>query len=120
MKMNTKLKYLPIAAFAAVAVALAGCGGGGGGEPATSMMDDMPDAETSSLADALTALAVAGTAYDMAKDKYDDDMSDANGQALATAAKAFMVAATAARTAGTAAVIAGKQRKSKCKRWLTR
>ena len=35
MKKNTKLKYLPIAAFAAVAVALAGCGGGGG-SPVTS------------------------------------------------------------------------------------
>ena len=31
MKMNTKLKYLPIAAFAAIALTLAGCGGGGGG-----------------------------------------------------------------------------------------
>ena len=31
MTTNTKLKYLPIAALAAVAIALAGCGGGGGG-----------------------------------------------------------------------------------------
>ena len=30
-EMNTKLKYLPIAAFAAIALTLAGCGGGGGG-----------------------------------------------------------------------------------------
>ena len=33
MKMNTKLKYLPIAAFAAIALTLAGCGGGGGRQP---------------------------------------------------------------------------------------
>ena len=36
MIINSKLKYLPIAAFAAVALALAGCGGGGGSSPVTS------------------------------------------------------------------------------------
>ena len=41
MKTNTKLKYLPIAAFAAVAVALAGCGGGGS-SPVTSAPADTP------------------------------------------------------------------------------
>ena len=41
MKKNTKLKYLPIAAFAAVAVALAGCGGGGS-SPVTSAPADTP------------------------------------------------------------------------------
>ena len=41
MKMNTKLKYLPIAAFAAIALTLAGCGGGGGGgSPVTSVVED--------------------------------------------------------------------------------
>ena len=33
MKMNAKLKHLPIAAFAALALTLAGCGGGGGSDP---------------------------------------------------------------------------------------
>ena len=41
MKMKTKLKHLPIAAFAATALALAGCGGGGS-DPTMSMMDDTP------------------------------------------------------------------------------
>ena len=45
MKMNTKLKYLPIAAFSAIALTLAGCGGGGDDPPVTSMVDT-PEVDT--------------------------------------------------------------------------
>ena len=38
MKMNTKLKYLPIAAFSAIALTLAGCGGGGDDDPPVTSM----------------------------------------------------------------------------------
>ena len=48
MKTNTKLKYLPIAAFAAVAVALAGCGGGGSA-PVTSAPADAPTIAVAAL-----------------------------------------------------------------------
>ena len=46
MKMNTKLNYLPIAAFAAVAVALAGCGGGSDDPPVVTA----PPVEASTVA----------------------------------------------------------------------
>ena len=62
MKKNTKLKYLPIAAFAAVAVALAGCGGGGGSSPVTSDTDPMaPMAPTVALADLPGTTVAPGT-----------------------------------------------------------
>ena len=57
MKKNTKLKYLPIAAFAAVAVALAGCGGGGGSSPVTSVPADT----TVALADLMPGTVAPGT-----------------------------------------------------------
>ena len=42
MKMNAKLKYLPIAAVAAVALSLAGCGGGGDDGPVATTMPEAP------------------------------------------------------------------------------
>ena len=51
MKMYTNLKYLPIAAFAAVALSLAGCGGG----------DDDPVVSTPAMDDNGTATDGDGT-----------------------------------------------------------
>ena len=48
MTISSKLKYLPIAAFAAVAVALAGCGGGGS-SPVTSVPADTPTIAVAAL-----------------------------------------------------------------------
>ena len=76
MTMNTKLKYLPIAAFAAIALTLAGCGGGGGGSPVASMpgpdepvsgpdepvLTELEKAQTAAAAAATAAMTAAGNA----------------------------------------------------------
>ena len=93
MEMNTKLKYLPIAAFAAIALTLAGCGGGGGGggpvasvvEP-TDEMVEAAEAAVMAAETAKTALSDAWAAYEMAP-------SDAGATAITDAAAALVAAA---------------------------
>ena len=93
MEMNTKLKYLPIAAFAAIALTLAGCGGGGGGggpvasvvEP-TDEMVEAAEAAVMAAETAKTALSDAWAAYEMAP-------SEAGATAITDAATALVAAA---------------------------
>ena len=59
MKMNTKLKHLPIAALATVGLTLAGCGGGGGMAEMADM--DATDAMTVALADLPGKTVAPGT-----------------------------------------------------------
>ena len=98
MKMNTKLKYLPIAAFAAVAIALAGCGGGGEKAPVATMMDGdgtaMPDPEPAACEGTEACLAVAKKALDDAKAEVAKLEADQSSTLKAVAdAKADVVAA---------------------------
>ena len=96
MEMNTKLKYLPIAAFAAIALTLAGCGGGGGGgddAPVTSStgapsaeMVEAAEAAVMAAETAKTALSDAWAAYEMAP-------SEAGATAITDAAAALVAAA---------------------------
>ena len=93
MKMNTKLKYLPIAAFAAIALTLAGCGGGGGGAAVTSSTG-APSAEmVEAAAAALMAAETAKTALSDAWAAYEMAPSGAGATAITDAAAALVAAA---------------------------
>ena len=93
MKMNTKLKYLPIAAFAAIALTLAGCGGGGGGGAVTSSTG-APSAEmVEAAAAAVMAAETAKTALSDAWAAYEMAPSEAGATAITDAAAALVAAA---------------------------
>ena len=96
MEMNTKLKYLPIAAFAAIALTLAGCGGGGGGgddAPVTSSTG-APSAEmVEAAAAAVMAAETAKTALSDAWAAYEVAPSEAGATAITDAAAALVAAA---------------------------
>ena len=107
MKMNTKLKYLPIAAFAAVALSLAGCGGGGDDDPVTSMMPEPeapvvdPEAPADTTQDLLTAADEALVEAMAAVDALEAD-EDATDAQIATAKAAVLTAQEAVDAAQTA------------------
>ena len=99
MKMYTKLKYLPIAAVAAVALSLAGCGGGDDDPVATSPTPPMEiepaacEGTAACLAEAMTTLADARAALSALEASQDSTL----GQV--TAAKAAVTAAVTALAA---------------------